>query len=44
MPETAEEDSIPIKGAKYFAPQREESDEIQEQNMALVRELRKGAH
>jgi len=43
VPETAEPDEIPQKGVKYFAPQREENIDRQEDNMKLVGELRKTA-
>ena len=44
VPETGQPDSVPIKGAKYFAPQREENLALQEKNMALVRELRSSSN
>lgn len=41
VPETADAESIPEKGVKYFAPQREENIELQEELMKLVADIRK---
>jgi ABC-type Fe3+ transport system substrate-binding protein len=41
VPETADAESIPQKGVKYFAPQREENIQLQEELMKLVADIRK---
>jgi iron(III) transport system substrate-binding protein len=41
VPETAEPDSIPLKDAKYFAPQREESIAVVEETMKFIADIRR---
>jgi ABC-type Fe3+ transport system substrate-binding protein len=41
VPETADAESIPQKGVKYFSPQREENIQLQEELMKLVADIRK---